>query len=149
MSTIPTLKRPRRSKPRVVEVRPAGDNHQVVSAEGCGNSYRRKPCGGCPWRRDQAGSFPAEAFKHSAPTAYDMSDRVFSCHESGLNKPATCAGFLLRGADHSLAIRLRRMKGLIADDVTDGGNDLFENYREMAVANGVDPADPVLASCRD
>lgn len=142
-------KKPRRGRPRVIEVRPAGDNHQVVSAVGGSGVYRRKPCGGCPWRCDQAGSFPAEAFKHSAATAYDMSDRVFSCHESGLNKPAICAGFLLRGSDHSLAIRLKRMQGVIAEDVFDGGTKLFENYRQMAVANGVDSADPVLASCRD
>lgn len=133
----------------MIDVRPAGDGHQVVSSIGGSSAYRRKPCGGCPWRCDQVGSFPAEAFKHSAATAYDMSDRVFSCHESGLEKPAICAGFLLRGAGHSLAIRLKMVRGEIADDVTDGGNDLFENYREMAVANGVDPRDPVLANCRD
>ena len=29
------------------------------------------------------------------------------------------------------------------------GLELFESYREMAIANGVDPDDPVLADCRD
>ena len=31
--------------------------------------------------------------------------------------------------------------------VNDGGHELHENYRAMAVANGLDPADPALARC--
>jgi hypothetical protein len=34
-------------------------------------------------------------------------------------------------------------------DVTDGGHELFENYRSMAVANGCAPSEAVLAPCRD
>jgi len=97
---------------------------------------------------DNTGSFPAEAFQHSAGTAYDMSDHKFACHESGCEKPATCAGFLLRGADHNLAVRLARMKGSIKDDVREDGRALFEGYREMAIANGVPPDDPTIAPCR-
>lgn len=135
--------------PRVVNVRPAGDAHQVVTVVGGKGIYRREPCPDCPWRVDAVGVFPAEAFKHSANTAYDMADRTFECHSSGTAKPAICAGFLLRGADHNLAVRLKRMRGEIVDDVVDGGHELHENYRAMAVANGVDPADAVLRPCRD
>ena len=71
-----------------------------------GHLYRRNPCAKCPWRVEAVGEFPAEAFKHSASTAYDMSDRVFGCHDSGTSKPATCAGFQLRGAYHNLRVRM-------------------------------------------
>jgi len=136
------------ARPKVVNVRPAGHSHQVVTVVGGGEGYRRKPCGTCPWKVSSTGEFPAEAFRHSAGTAYDMADHVFSCHQAGVDRPATCAGFLLRGADHNLAVRLKRMKGEIVDDVTDGGAELFENYRAMAVANGVAADDPVLRNCR-
>lgn len=133
---------------KITNVRRAGDEHQVVTVNGGKGSYRREPCPQCPWRVDATGVFPAEAFKHSASTAYDMAQNVFGCHDSGANKPATCAGFLLRGADHNLSVRLKRMRGDIKDDVSDGGHLLHESYREMAIANGVDPEDEVLKQCR-
>lgn len=132
---------------RITRIRPAGAGHQVVTAEGGSGSYRRSPCTDCPWRRDAVGLFPAEAFRHSAETAYDMAEHTFACHQSGPHRPAICAGFLLRGADHSLAVRLRRMRGEMCD-VEDAGLGLFDDYVEMAVANGVDPEDPALALCR-
>ncbi len=142
------------TKTKILDVKPAGDDHQVVTVtrsmeNKTSHLYRRTPCAKCPWRVDAVGEFPAQAFIHSAPTAYDMSDRTFGCHESGTSKPATCAGFLLRGADHNLRIRLAYIKGEIQDDLDDDGLELFESYREMAVANGVDPDDSVLADCRD
>jgi len=133
---------------KITNVRRAGDEHQVVTVNGGKGSYRCEPCPQCPWRVDATGVFPAEAFKHSASTAYDMAQNVFGCHDSGANKPATCAGFLLRGADHNLSVRLKRMRGDIKDDVSDGGHLLYENYRAMAIANGVDPEDEVLKQCR-
>lgn len=137
------------NKPAVVQIRPAGDEHQVVTVVGGRSAYRRKPCRDCPWRKDAIGTFPAEAFRHSANTAYDMSDHTFACHQSGARKPAICAGFLLRGADHNLTVRLGYMSGRLKGDVSDGGHALHESYRTMAEANGVDPSDPVLAPCRD
>ena len=134
--------------PKVVDVRAAGDEHQVVTVVGSKGGYRRKPCSDCPWRKDAVGEFPAEAFRHSANTAYDMSEHVFSCHQSGASKPAACAGFLLRGADHNLHVRLAYMRGEIQGDVTDGDTDLHASYRAMAIANGVAEDDPVLAPCR-
>ncbi len=134
----------------IIRVRSAGDDHQVVTVEGGTGRYRRQPCGGCPWRTDQAGQFPPEAFIHSAETAYDMADRGFACHESGADRPATCAGFLLRGAAHNLAIRLRISSGDIDPaQVGNGGHELYPNYRAMAVANGVDPNHPRLRPCRN
>jgi hypothetical protein len=141
-----------KSKPTetsIIEVRPAGPDHQVVTIQGAQGTYRRQPCSDCPWRVDAAGEFPAEAFRHSAGTAYDMSTHVFSCHQSGQKRPAVCAGFLLRGGNHNLSVRIGYISGRFADDVTDGGVELHSSYRVMAIANGVNPDDPVLAPCRD
>ena len=136
---------------KISNIRSAGTNehgeHQVLTVEGADSIYRRQPCSNCPWRLDAVGEFPAEAFQHSARTAYDMSQHKFACHQSGPDKPATCAGFLLRGADHNLAIRLKRMKGECLD-VVDGGHALHNDYRAMAIANGVAPDDPALKNCR-
>lgn len=137
----------------ITNVRPAGlndrgEDHQVITVTGGSGSYRRTPCPNCPWRVDAVGEFPVEAFKHSASTAYDMAKETFGCHASGSDKPATCAGFLLRGADHNLSMRLRWMRG-DCQDVNDGGHKLHENYRAMAIANGVPADDPALAPCRD
>ena len=138
---------------KVTKVRPAGLNqrgeqHQVVTVEGGKGGYRRQPCSDCPWRVDAVGEFPADAFKHSANTAYDMAQEVFACHQSGAKKPAICAGFLLREADHNLAVRLKRVQGQCLD-VEDAGLDLHPSYRAMAIANGVAVDDPALAQCRD
>ena len=144
------MTRPRRQRRPVVVVqaRPAGPDHQVVTLEGGGGLYRRRPCSDCPWRKDATGEFPPEAFVHSAPTAYDMAQSTFACHQSGKKKPATCAGFLLRGAQHNMTVRLGLMTGKYKLDVTDGGVDLHDDYRAMAIANGVDPDDPALQPCR-
>jgi len=134
----------------ISEVRPAGPDHQVVSVTGGrGDLYRREPCGDCPWRCDAVGVFPAEAFRLSAATAHDMSQRFFSCHSSGAEKPAICAGFLLRNSANNLGVRLKLMSGVIdMDQVHDGGHELHDSYRAMAIANGVPADDPALIGCR-
>ena len=133
----------------ITQIRPAGIDHQVVTVEGGGGNYRRTPCADCPWKTSATGVFPAEAFKLSAHTAYDMSSEIFGCHQSGSTNPATCAGFLLRGGDHNLAVRLGFMSGKYLDDVSDGGHALHADYRSMAQTNGVDVDDPVLTPCRE
>jgi hypothetical protein len=134
---------------RISDAAVADEGHMVVSTISDEQIYRKKPCKKCPWRVDAIGEFPPEAFRISANTAYEMASQMFGCHESGLAKPATCAGFLLRGAEHNLRARMSIYAGTIGDDVSDGGLSLHENYRAMAIANGVDPDDPVLANCRD
>lgn len=138
------------SEPKITAIRPAGPDHQVITVEGnTSSSYRREPCADCPWCEDSTGIFPAEAFRHSACTAFDMSSHIFSCHQSGAKKPAICAGFLLKGAAHNLSVRLKLHKGELIEDVSDGGRKLHESYRAMAIANGVSEDDPALARCRD
>ena len=133
--------------PQIIDQRLADENNAVTTVKGS-KSYRRVPCEECPWRIENDGSFPAEAFRISAPTAYDMSDRVFACHMSGLKHPAICAGFIL-AAHHNLALRLKEVNGeLDYDLISDDGALLHETYRSMAEANGVDPDDPVLGPCR-
>lgn len=131
--------------PRVTRVRAADDEWGVTTVEGGSGAFRKHPCAQCPWRRDApVGAFPAEAFRLSAPTAYDMATEKFGCHDAGSEKPAACAGFPLRGASDNLAVRMshRDFSGVHTTVP------LYDSYREMAVANGVDPDDPVLAPCR-
>jgi hypothetical protein len=54
----------------------------------------------------------------------------------------------MRGAVHNMAMRIRN-HGDWTNQVSDGGHELFDNYREMAIANGCDPNDPALEKCRD
>lgn len=143
-----TSQRPKGKKSTVINIRPAGDDHQVVTVAAMNNTYRRTPCPKCPWRKDAVGVFPAEAFVHSANTAHDMSTSMFACHQSGTQKSATCAGFLLHGAKHNLAVRIKSLKGLSYADVHDAGHELHTSYREMAIANGVPIDNPALAACR-
>jgi hypothetical protein len=134
---------------RILSCRPADDEHQVVTVAGPIRHCRHEPCPHCPWRQDQpVGRFPAEAFRHSAETAYDMSDHVFGCHMSGTAHPETCAGFLLSGATHNLAIRLALIIGKLDTSTVSTPVLLYPSYRAMAEANGVPPDDPTLAPCR-
>lgn len=136
---------------RITNTRQAGKDHQVLTVHSDKpHGYRRKPCDTCPWRVDVVGEFPASAFKHSANTAEDMAGHEFACHASGTEKPATCAGYLLNGSRHNMTTRMKAMSGQIDfQEISDGGHELFKNYRAMAVANGVSPRDPALARCRD
>jgi hypothetical protein len=121
----------------------------VTSVEADGDpAFQTRPCAGempCPWRRDAPpGQFPAEAFRLSAATAYDMAERTFGCHSTGTANVLTCAGFLLRGAGDNLEVRLWDADlSVVASDV-----ELYDSYREMAIANGVAPDDPALTPCR-
>lgn len=106
------------------------------------------PCAACPWRKDVApGEFRAERYRKLAASAYDRSFVIFACHKSKEGGEIACAGFLERGADHNLAVRLAYMGRLEFKDRS-GGLELHEDYRALAVANGVEPDDPALAPCR-
>ncbi|GAA0918506.1 hypothetical protein GCM10009560_15530 [Nonomuraea longicatena] len=137
------------SGPLILSVHDGGDRvWGVASLEGGGDDFQSEPCARCPWRKDApVGAFPAEVYRHSARTSYDMSDQVFGCHAAGSRRPRTCAGFLLRGAAHNLAIRLRLSR--VDFSAVHSPVELYDNYRAMAVANGVSPDDPALAACRD
>lgn len=139
-----------RCKAEVVSRTSADWNHEVVTVQAGGDKkYMREPCPDCPWRIDAVGEFPAEAFKISAHTAYDMAQNSFGCHASGTKSPKTCAGFLLKGSTHNLGVRLKLMSGHYdLSKVSDGGHELFSNYKEMAIANGVAEDDECLINIR-
>lgn len=112
-------------------------------------AHRRQPCAECPWRLDQPRRFKPARFRALADTAHDMSSSLFTCHKSPEDKPVVCAGFLLRGADHNMSVRLMLLRGeLDLAAVGDGGHALYADYRAMAVGNGVRADDPVLRECR-
>lgn len=137
----------------VVNRTKADENHEVVSVRSKFRDktcFMKQPCSNCPWRKDSVGEFPAEAFRLSAITSYDMAEETFACHSAGLKKTKVCAGFILRGADHNLAVRIAIIKGdLKPDEISDGGHELFRSYKEMAIANGVSPDDDSLKRSRD
>ena len=137
-----------KSKPRIEKTTPADENNVVHTVVGGKGSYCKTPCAECPWLVENTGNFPAEAFRISASTAYDMAQNTFACHMRGSIAPTTCAGFLLRSADHNLSVRLSKMKGKMLD-VTEDNRNLHENYRAMAIAHGVNPDEPCLKPCRD
>lgn len=128
-----------------------GNEYGVTRMTGAEKRYRNRPCPTCPWRKDaETGRFPAEAFRSSASTAYDASLTTFSCHEAGLKKHAVCAGFILANSENNMALRFALSRGDF-DPAKIGnpeGVELYESYRAMAIANGVDENDPRIAPCR-
>jgi hypothetical protein len=142
------MQRARRAK--IIRRRLAGPDHAVVSMQGGGHYYRRTPCAECPWRRDvPAGRFPAEAFRISAHSAWDAAMSLFACHMSKV-RIFTCAGFLLsEGAAHNILMRLAQAQGFLDMRAVSSPFPLFSTYREMAIANGVDPEDSALRHCLD
>jgi hypothetical protein len=129
----------------VTAITPASSTDQVLTVISNNKSFRKTPCGGCPWRIDQTGKFSAEAFRISANTAYDAALELFGCHESSTAKPATCAGFLLRNSVNNLGARL---KGIAGGNECYNAVELHASYRAMAIANGVAGDDPILTKCR-
>ncbi|MFG1858414.1 DUF6283 family protein [Actinomadura geliboluensis] len=123
----------------------------LVSPPGRRPQFREEPSRRCPWRKDAPlGAFPAQVFRYSAATCYDLALRTFGCHACDRTDPATCAGFLLSGAAHNLQVRLWLARGVPLWRIRKPtGVELYDNYRQMAVANGVDPDDPALDLCRD
>lgn len=136
--------------PEIIRVRPSGDGlWAVVTTIGSDRAYQKTPCPRCPWRLDAPiGAFPAQAYRDSAHTAYDVAESLFGCHATARTNPATCAGFLLRGAFDNLSVRIAITLGRLDMDAVHSPVGLYANYRAMAIANGVSPDDPVLAPCR-
>lgn len=146
------VRRVQRQRTRVAGPGGDGELYGVASLNSSGGGregYRRQVCATCPWRLDaEVGRFPAQAFRLSAPTAYDAAMATFACHESGSERPQTCAGFLAANAVHNLGVRLAQLRGDYDPTRLRVETPLFGSYREMAEANGVAADDPVLAGCR-
>lgn len=143
------------SKRRVVigETKVCSEEYGVTTLSTKGgkfHAHRKSPCEECPWRKDVPTEvFPADAFRASADTSYDAAVKTFACHVSGAEKPATCAGFLLRHGENNLSIRLSFTGEKIdLSRIHDGGFPIYDSYRDMAIANGVPEDDPCLNNVR-
>lgn len=133
-------------KAQVTGTRRAGPDHAVLTTIG-GDGYQHRPCAQCPWRSDlPTGEFPAEAFRISATTAYDGAMNMFACHMLGAASSLICAGFLLKNAANNIGARIANSRSDLS--VVHSPYPLYASYRAMAIANGVDPDDPVIAPCR-
>ncbi|WP_433426304.1 DUF6283 family protein (plasmid) [Microtetraspora malaysiensis] len=134
-----------RNGPRAEVVCEGADGWGVVLVEHECDGFQTRPCPDCPWRTDApVGAFPPEVYRHSARTTYDMATSAFGCHMSGSARPKTCAGFLLRGASDNLMVRVSRADYSAVHSTVE----LYADYRQMAIANGVGPDDPALTPCR-
>lgn len=143
----------RRRRGRITATTRVGPDHAVVTVSGDGEGpflFRREVCQECPWRKDRPTKvFPAEAFRHSARTCYDMAENAFACHMAGHERSQVCAGFLLSdSACHNMGLRIKSALGKFHPDDVRETAPTYRTYREMAEANGVDADDPVLARCR-
>jgi hypothetical protein len=144
----------KQSKIKIVATTRCSDDYGVTTVEMTGaekRHQRKKPCSQCPWRSDlPVGVFPADAFRESAKTSYDMAESVFGCHMSKIESgPHTCVGFLLRHGENNLQVRFATAEDRFDfEGLNDGGYPLYESYREMAVANGVDAAESCLEPVR-
>lgn len=142
------------SRARIIDVHACDDVAHVITVAtrrvDSHAAYRREPCAECPWRKDAPiGAFPAEAYRHSARTCYDMAATTFACHMSGRTNPATCAGFLLSaGAQHNMLVRIAAMNGKLDLRAVKSRVALYSTYQQMAIANGVAVDDPCLRACR-
>jgi hypothetical protein len=106
----------------------------------------RRPCPECPWRRDvEPGKFSPQRFRDLAHTAMEGGLRpLFACHMTQENRERACAGFLLVTGWDSNAVRYANIQGRYDPASVSADGPLYATYREMAEANGVDPADPAL-----
>lgn len=121
----------------------------LVKAQPDALPAQRRPCTNCPWRADaQPGEFTAERYRVLAASAYDRSFMIFTCHKSPEGGEVVCAGFLERGAEHNLAVRLAYSQRRLERFDRSGGLRLHSSYRAMAIANGVAPDEPLLEPCR-
>lgn len=104
------------------------------------------PCAECHWRLDvPVGKVPPSRYEVLAATAYDMARPVFACHMSKKDGEFACAGFILQSSAHNLSCRMSRES---FGDVR-SPYPLFNTYRELAIANGVNENHPSLRNCRD
>lgn len=108
--------------------------------------HAARPCGECPWRRDQPpGRFPPERYEAlrctsaSADGSAPLGSPMFACHKTAEGKEIACAGWLaVEGADH-VGVRLAVVLGDLdpaALEPQPDWPDLIESYDELARING-------------
>lgn len=150
---------PKQSKGTIIRCEPVSDEWAVTTRAGSNvgtdpqKRFRKRFCKTCPWLKANVGRFPPRAFELSARTSYDIADSMkqgspaFQCHS---DPDRICAGYIksLNG-HHSLPVRMLAMEVPdIHDQIADPPSEPFDNYYDMAVANGVDPESPAIAKVR-
>ncbi len=104
--------------------------------------YMTRTCAECPWRRDVApGRFPPERYEALLSTCKPggMPKAMFACHKSSEGQEKACAGMLLVEGPNLNSVRLAVALGKIDPHEVTAAGPLYENFREMAKANGYDP----------
>lgn len=108
---------------------------------------RDTPCPECPWNvKAEKGKFTVERYRSLAGSSKQELCCIFACHMSHEDHPIACAGYLAVCGGTSINVRLMQAYGHIDLERVKIPEDhvLYGSYGELAVANGVDPDDPVL-----
>lgn len=106
-----------------------------------------RPCGECPWRRDQpAGRFPACRYEALRNTSADtdgasvpLGAPMFGCHKSPEGAEMACAGWLAVEGHRHVGVRLAVATGQLDPEALhpgEGWPELYASYQEMAEFNG-------------
>lgn len=98
-------------------------------------------CAECPWRRDvPVGRFPPERYAALKATCEPGGlHKLFACHKSPEGNERACAGFLIVHGEDSNTVRIAIIKGRFRPDDVRASGPLYNNFTEMARANGHDP----------
>jgi Family of unknown function (DUF6283) len=101
-------------------------------------------CDECPWRSDvPTGKFLPERYAALADSCRQgwPPKAIFACHKSPEGKEQACVGYLLRNGTNSIAVRLAMAQGRCDPTKLQARGPLYDNFREMCLANGYDPGD--------
>jgi len=100
-----------------------------------------RTCDECPWRKDvPPGRFPKERFIALRVSVKQGFFPLFACHKSPEEAPCACAGYLMVEGENNFFVRLAVIEGRFDPKKLEVTAPLYESYREMALANGVDLA---------
>lgn len=111
-------------------------------AQQCGRghpSFRAtKTCDECPWRKDvPTGRFPPERFIKLRRTVEQGFSPIFACHKSQEGTDVACVGYLLRDGENNWIVRIAASDRAFDPMKLEATGPLYEDFEEMARANGV------------
>lgn len=103
-------------------------------------------CRECPWRRDvPVGKFSPERYIRLAATCTPGGlPGIFACHLTPEGGPRACAGMLAVCGTDNNRVRLAISRGDWTPPEGPPPPDLYADYAEMAIANGVPRHHPCL-----
>jgi len=110
-------------------------------------SFRlKKTCDECPWRKDvPVGRFPPERFVALRATVVQGLNALFACHKSVEGREGVCVGYLLRCGENNWVVRLAASRKEFNPRELEAAGPLYDNFEQMAKANGVRPLGRALA----